>query len=236
MFCYVLSQLINFTLFLNELSLELALFIVVLKVLLAHTLHRSAFISKILDLLVEDLQKLVKIELCLDLLITSLHPLPFRLLERLFLLMNVILPFLLSHPILIRKTSHLLHNLPPHLPISIMDVSLEISKRKLPLLLANIPHLPHQKSIGLLLAPLEEPKDFLQFRLVRDVIKHSIFILGLHDIIGNVVTIGRKLLHIGLVAQLLQDGLAEDVHALPLESLLLLGVDLFEYLLILQVP
>jgi hypothetical protein len=168
--------------------------------------------------------------------VASLHPAPLGLFEGLLLLVDVILPSLLFGPILIGKASHLLHHLPPHLRILVMDVSLEISKRELPLLLSSVPHLPHQKLTGLLLTPLEEPEDVLQLRLVGDVIEHTIFVLGLDDIIGDVVTIGRQLFHIGLVAQLLQDGLAEDVPALTLKALLLFSVDLFEYLLVLEVP
>ena len=87
--------------------------------------------------------------------------------------------------------------------------------------------------IGLLLAPLEEGKDVLEFGLVGDVIEHTIFIFLLDDVIGDIIAIGWKLLHIGFVAELLQDGLAKNFHAFALHSLLFFSVDLFEYLLIL---
>ena len=52
-----------------------------MEVLLAYCLQGVTFISEIFDLLVETLQVLLEIDLSLRLFLTSLHLLPFRLLE-----------------------------------------------------------------------------------------------------------------------------------------------------------
>ena len=89
--------------------------------------------------------------------------------------------------------------------------------------------------VGLALAILKEGKNLLQFRFVRDVIEDAVLVLGLDDVVGYFIIFGREFLDISLVVQLLENRLTQDFHAIPMQSLGLLCLNLLQYSIIFQV-
>ena len=68
------------------------------------------------------------------------------------------------------------------------------------------------------------------------MIEHAVLALGLEDVFGNLVILGRVFLDISFVVQFLKDRLSEDVHTLLVEPFLLLKLYLFQDAMVLEVP